>query len=170
MPKISKNIIPSERITNKIYLIRGKKVMFDRDLAELYGVETKTLNRTVKRNIDRFPDDFMFQLNEQEARILRYQFGTLGMGRYSKYYPLAFTEQGVAMLSAVLRSKRAIYVSIQIVRTFVKLREMIATNKELREKIETLEKKYDQNFKIVFKAIAKLIKEDVEPKNRIGFK
>jgi hypothetical protein len=168
--ELGAQIIPSERIIDKIYLIRGKKVMFDKDLAELYGVETKALNRAVKRNIDRFPEDFMFQLSEQEAKILRYQFGTLEMGRYSKYHPLAFTEQGVAMLSAVLKSKRAVQVSIQIVRTFVKLREMLMTHKELREKIEVMENKYDKNFKVVFRIIAKLIKEDPSPTDRIGFK
>jgi hypothetical protein len=186
MAKISKEVIPGERITNKIYLIRGKKVMFDRDLAELYGVETKALNQAVKRNAERFPDDFMFQLNKEEADAFsRFQNGTLkdndslrsqfvtlkkGRGQHLKYLPCVFTEQGVAMLSAVLKSKRAVYVSIQIVRTFVKLREMLATNKELREKIEAMEKKNDQRFKAVFKAIAQLIKEDAVPKNKIGFK
>lgn len=171
MPKISKSIIPSERISSKIYLIRGKKVMFDKDLAVLYGVGTRDLNKAVRRNSDRFPEDFMFQLNKEEFTLLMFHFGTSNKRRGgTRKLPYVFTEQGVAMLSAVLRSKRAVYVSIQIVRTFVKLREMIATNKELREKIEVLEKKYNQNFKIVFKVIARLIKEDVEPKNRIGFK
>lgn len=162
-------IIPDERIISKIYLIRGKRVMFDSDLAALYEVETKTLNRAVKRNIGRFPGDFMFQLNDKEAKVLRYQFGTLEMGKYSKYLPYVFTEQGVAMLSAVLNSKRAIAVNIQIIRTFVKLREILSTNVDLRNKIEAMERKYDNNFKAVFKAIAKLIKEDAKPTKKIGF-
>jgi hypothetical protein len=171
MAKISKEIILSERITNKIYLIRGKKVMFDRDLAELYGVETRALKQAVRRNTERFPEDFMFQLNKQEFEIWRSQ---IVMSKSDKkglrWLPIVFTEQGVAMLSAVLKSQRAVHVSIQIVRTFVKLREMLATNKELREKIETMEKKNDQRFKAVFKVIAQLIKEDAMPKSRIGFK
>jgi hypothetical protein len=171
MPKISQEIIPSERITNKIYLIRGKKVMFDRDLAELYGVETRILNQAVRRNPDRFPEDFMFQLSKEEftnwvSQIVIPNNKKMGL----RITPLVFTEQGVAMLSAVLNSRRAVYVSIQIVRTFVKLREMLATNKELREKIEAMEKKNDQRFKAVFKVIAQLIKEDAVPKNKIGFK
>jgi len=158
--------------------------MFDRDLAELYGVETKTLKRAVKRNLDRFPDDFMFQLNAQEATIFsRYQFGTLNnkdslrsqvvtlkRGQNIKYLPYVFTEQGVAMLSSVLHSDRAIAVNIQIMRTFTKLREMLSTHKDLREKIEMMEKKYDSRFKMVFKAIAQLMKEDTLPKVKIGFK
>ncbi len=166
----NQQLIPHERIIGKIYMIRGEKVMFDRDLAELYNVETKALNKAVKRNLDRFPEDFMFQLNEKEAKILRYQFGTLEMGQYSKYLPYVFTEQGVAMLSAVLKSKRAVAVSIQVVRTFVKLREILSTHKQLQEKMEKIESKYDKNFKIVFQMIASLMKEDAMPKDKIGFK
>lgn len=165
-------IIPDERIINKIYLIRGKKVMFDRDLALLYGVGTRDLNKSVKRNLDRFPDDFMFQLNKTEHQNLMFQFGTSRWGGTRKA-PYVFTEQGVAMLSAVLKSKRAVAVSIQIVRTFVKLREILLTHKELRNKIEAMERKYqkhDDNFKIVFKAIARLMKDDAVPTKRIGFK
>lgn len=166
------SIISDEIITGKIYYIRGKKVMFDRDLAELYGVETKTLNRAVKRNVKRFPDDFMFQLNEKEAEIMRYQIGSLeknenlryqnGTSSYGgrRYKPYVFTEQGVMMLSAVLKSNIAIEVSIQIVRVFMKLREMLATHKELRDKIEKMELKYNDNFKTVFKVIAKLMAAD----------
>jgi len=171
------SLIPKEVIISKIYYIRGKKVMFDRDLAELYGVETKALNRAVKRNIDRFPDDFMFQLNEKEAEILRYQFGTLEMGRYSKYLSYVFTEQGVAMLSSVLNSKRAIQVNIQIIRIFISLREMLLTHKELREKIEKLENRidaklgrHDKQIKIILETIKLLLKEDAKPKEMIGFK
>ena len=148
--------------------------MFDRDLASLYGVETKTLNRAVKRNIDRFPDDFMFQLNKFESDSLKYQIGTSKKGRGgARKLSYAFTEQGIAMLSAVLKSKQAIQVSIQIVRTFVKLREILLTHKELRDKIEAMERKYrkhDDNFKIVFKAIARLMKDDSVPAKKIGFR
>lgn len=164
------NLVPLERIETRIYLIRGKKVMLDRDLAELYGVETKALNRAVRRNKERFPEDFMFQLNEKELEIWKYQFGTSNrewMGLRKK--PLVFTEQGVAMLSSVLNSKRAILVNIQIMRTFTKLREMLATNKELREKIEKLERKYDQQFRVVFDAIKKLLSTEEKPKRDIGF-
>jgi phage regulator Rha-like protein len=148
-------LVPFERIVSQIYFIRDKKVMFDRDLAVLYGVETKALNRAVKINVDRFPDDFMFQLNQAEANDLsRCQIGTLKQGRNIKYLPYAFTEQGVAMLSAVLKSKRAVQVSIQIVRIFVKLREILATHKELRDKVEKMEQKYDDQFRVIFKVIA----------------
>ena len=166
-------VIPDERIIRKIYLIRGKKVMFDSDLAELYEVETGSLNRAVKRNLDRFPNDFMFQLNRNEVDIFsRCRFGILKQGQNIKYLPYVFTEQGVTMLSAVLKSKRAIAVSIQIVRTFVKLREILSTHIELRNKVEVMERKYrkhDDNFKIVFKAIARLMKDDAVPTKKIGF-
>lgn len=179
----TKNLISLENIETKIFLIRGRKVMFDRDLATLYGVETRTLNQTVKRNIDRFPEDFMFQLNKQESDIFsRYQIGTLNYtlsrsqvvilkkGQNIKYTPYVFTEQGVAMLSSVLRSQRAIQVNIQIMRTFVKIKEMIISNKALREKIEEMEKKYDGKFAAVFKVISKLIgKPSKEKYNKIGF-
>jgi phage regulator Rha-like protein len=161
--------IPQETIRQKIYLIRGEKVMIDRDLAELYGVETKALTRAVKRNTDRFPSDFMFQLNKEEAKILRYQFGTLGFGKYSKYIPYVFTEQGVAMLSGVLNSKRAIRVNIQIIRTFTMLRKILSTHKELREKIDAMEQKYDKRFRVIFDTLRLLIKEDKKPKKPIGF-
>jgi len=165
------SIIPDETITGKIYYIRGKKVMFDRDLAELYGVETKDLNRAVRRNSDRFPDDFMFQLDKKEFEILRFHFGTSSYGG-RRYFPLAFTEQGVVMLSAVLKSEKAVQVSIQIARVFVKLREILITHKELREKIEKMELKYNDNFKTIFKVISKLMAS--EPKGQelkiVGFK
>ena len=194
-------VVPHERVVSKIFLIRGKKVMIDKDLAILYGVETKRLNEAVKRNIKRFPEDFMFQLNKQEAEIWvsqivtpdsRSQFATLdpnlrsqtgtsslrsqfvilkkGRGQHQKYLPYVFTEQGVAMLSSVLNSERAILVNIQIIRTFTNLREMLATNKELREKIDKLERKYDQNFKIIFQTIQLFLKEEDKPKNKIGFR
>lgn len=177
-------VVPDERIVGNIYFIRGEKVMFDRDLAVLYGVETKALNRAVRRNIKRFPSDFMFQLNRIEANMflkfqkgisendknLKYQNGTSSWGGARKL-PLVFTEQGVAMLSAVLKSERAIDVSIQIVRVFVNMRKLLVTHKELQNKLEKMEKKYDQNFREVFAVIARLIKTDPRDKNTevIGF-
>ncbi len=144
--------------------------MLDKDLAQLYGVETKALNRAVKRNLDRFPDDFMFQLSKEEYdELLRYQFGTLKRGQHSKYLPFAFTENGVAMLSSVLNSDRAIKVNIQIMRTFTRLREMLMTHKDLKDKIEAMEKKYDYQFKIVFDAIKELLEPPVKAKKKIGF-
>lgn len=166
--------IPNERIANRIFLIRGKKVMFDKDLAELYGVETRTLNQAVKRNIERFPSDFMFQLDQEETKIWqsvysRSQIVILNQGRNIKYPPFVFTEQGVAMLSSVLNSKTAIDVNIQIIRTFTKLREILSDNKKLSEKIEKMEMKYDGQIVKIFDAIKLLVKEKEKPKNRIGF-
>ena len=144
--------------------------MLDRDLAELYEVPTKVLNQSVKRNLERFPKDFMFQLNSEERKIfLRSQFVTLEMGKYSKYFPLAFTEQGVAMLSSVLRSRRAILVNIQIIRTFTRIRQMLAGNRNLRLKIEEMEKNYDKNFKIIFDTLKKMVTEEEKPKKILGF-
>ena len=165
------SIIPVEIIENKIYLIRNKKVMLDSDLAELYDVETKVLNQAVKRNIARFPEDFMFQLNKEEASGLsRSQFVTLKRGQNIKYLPHAFTENGVAMLSSVLNSERAIQVNIQIMRTFTKIREMLLSHKDLKHKIEEMEKKYDAQFKIVFNAIKELMSQPEKPIRKIGFK
>lgn len=170
MPKEKSSVIPVERIQNRIFYIRRQKVMFDRDLAELYGVETKMLNRAVKRNKERFPEDFMFQLNKQESELfLRFQFGTLKRGQHLKYLPYAFTEQGVAMLSSVLRSKRAVEVNIQIMRTFTHLRKMMTTHEELRKKIEQMEKKYDKKFQTIFQVIRLLLNKDEKPKSTIGF-
>jgi hypothetical protein len=167
---MTKDLIPNERIINRIFLIRGKKVMFDRDLAELYSVKTKVLNQAVKRNKTRFPADFMFQLNEIEMEIWKSQIVTsTGDIKGLRKRIFVFTEQGVAMLSSVLKSKRAIEVNIAIMRTFVKLREILLTHKELREKIEKMEKKYDKNFKIIFEVIKRLIKEDETPKEPMGF-
>ena len=161
--------VPQEVIQNKIFLLRGKKVMFDKDLAELYGVETKVLNQTVKRNIDRFPPDFMFLLTPQEVISLRSQFVTSNRGGV-RYRPCAFTEHGILMLSSVLNSKRAIQVNIQIMRTFTQLREMLTGNKELKRKIEEMEKKYDHQFQIVFKAIKELLEPPPQKtKAPIGF-
>ena len=168
-------LIPSEVIENKILFIRGKKVMVDRNLAELYSVSTKRLNEQVKRNPKRFPEDFMFQLTLEEARVSRSQFATLKQGKNIKYLPYAFTEQGVAMLSSVLNSGRAIEVNVQIIRVFVRLRELMITHKELARKIEELEakfRKHDENFVVVFAAIKKLLEPPREPKKKklpIGF-
>ena len=142
--------------------------MLDRNLAELYGVETKRLKEQVRRNIERFPEDFMFVLTKQELKNLRSQFATSSWGG-ARYIPMAFTEQGVVMISSILKSKRAIEVNIAIIRAFVKLREMMATHKDLKRKIESMEKKYDEQFQIVFEAIKQLIETDEKPKKRIGF-
>jgi phage regulator Rha-like protein len=163
-------MLPAETITNKIYFIRNLKVMMDRDLAELYGVETRVLKQAVRRNIKRFPEDFMFELTIKEESSLRSQSVTLeGKGKHSKYLSMAFTEQGVAMLSSVLKSDRAIQVNIQIMRAFNKLRQMLSTHKDLKKKIEAMEAKYDKQFQIVFEAIKQLLEEDDKPKRKIGF-
>jgi phage regulator Rha-like protein len=163
------DIVPIERITNKIYLMRGMKVMLDRDLAELYDVETRTLVQAIKRNKQRFPPDFMFQLFKDEFDSLRSQI-VISKGRGGRRYPpYAFTEQGVAMLSSVLNSDRAIQVNILIMRAFTKLREMLSTHEDLKKKIDDMEKKYDQQFQIVFEAIKQLLETDEKPKKKIGF-
>ena len=164
-----KALIPVEMIEKKILLIRGEKVMLDADLAELYRVETKMLVRAVKRNIDRFPADFMIQLNREEFENLRFQFGTSSRWGGRRYLPYAFTEQGVAMLSSVLSSKRAVQVNIAIMRAFVKLREMLATHKDLARKLNAMEKKYDSQFKVVFDAIRQLMIPPSPKKRKIGF-
>jgi len=188
--------IPQEILISKIYFIRGKKVMFDKDLAELYGVQTKVLNQAVKRNIARFPEDFMFKLNNQEAKIwydrysrsqimtlnkedpaqaqnLKSQIVTSSWGGVRKH-PIVFTEQGVAMLSSVLKSERAIEMNIQIIRTFTKLREILSENKKLAEKIEELERKYDKKIGDIFTVIKYLTTKKEKPapespKRPIGF-
>lgn len=165
------SLIPKERIINKIYWIRGTRVMFDVDLAELYEVETKVLNQAVKRNPDRFPNDFVFQLSEKEADAMRSQFVTASEKRNVRYRPYVFTEQGVAMLSSVLRSKRAVAMNIHIVRVFTRMREMLLTHKELREKIERMEQKYDKNFRVVFDALKEMLAmKEEEPRREIGFR
>jgi len=164
------SIIPVERIQQCILYIRGEKVMLDKDLAELYGVETKRLNEAVKRNIERFPPDFMFQLTDQKEKRLRSQIATSKESRGgARYNPYAFTEQGVAMLSSVLRSKQAVAVNIAIMRTFVQLRRILADNALLRKKIESLEKKYDEQFQQVFAVLKAMIAEDEKPKPQIGY-
>ena len=170
-----------EQIESQIFLIRGQRVMLDEDLAALYEVEIKVLNQAVKRNLDRFPDDFMFQLSAEEFADLRSQSDTSslrsqivtlksGRGQHRKYLPYAFTEQGVSMLSSVLRSSRAIHVNIEIMRAFVRLRQMLASNAELARKLAALEKKYDIKFKAVFDAINELMApQETKKKRPIGF-
>lgn len=160
---------PVEVITSKIYFIRGQKVMLDRGLSELYGVETRVLKQAVKRNVSRFPSDFMFRLSREEQESLRSQFVTLKRGQHSKYLSFAFTEQGVAMLSSVLNSERAVQVNIQIMRAFTKLRQMLATHDDLRRKIEEMEQEYDQQIQVVFDAIKLLLEAEKKPKPKIGF-
>ncbi|HQQ93918.1 MAG TPA: ORF6N domain-containing protein [Bacteroidia bacterium] len=166
--------VPEEAIMNQIYLIRGLKVMLDKDLAHLYQVTTGNLNKSVQRNIKRFPSDFMFQLSEQEFKNLIFQFGTSSWGGTRKL-PYAFTEQGVAMLSGILYSDRAISVNIQIMRVFTRLRQAIIDNTELRLAIEEIRKKTDNNTKnieVVFQYLDELIqkKENQKPRKQIGYK
>jgi len=167
-----KSLIPVDRIEKAILLIRGQKVMLDADLAELYGVETRVLVQAVKRNLERFPEDFMLQLSKEEVDFLRSQIVTLkkGRGQHSKYLPYAFTEQGVAMLSSVLRSQRAIQVNIEIMRAFIRLRQMLASHVKLARKLDALEKKYDAQFKQVFEAIRQLMTPPKPKRRPIGFR
>ena len=158
-----------EIIHNKIFFIRDKKVMLDRDLAMLYGVETKVLNQAVRRNIRRFPEDFMFQLTHEETQSLRSQIVTLKRGQHLKYLPYAFTEHGILMLSSVLNSEKAIQVNIQIMKVLIKLRELSIEHKDLRQKIWEMEKKYNYKFKIVFDAFKRLIEPPEKPKEPFGF-
>ncbi len=165
------SLIPVERIEKAIYLIRGEKVMLDRDLAELYGVETKAINRAVKRNLRRFPADFMFQLSMEEASLLRRQVGTSNKRRGgTRYLPYVFTEHGVAMLSSVLHSERAVSVNVEIMRTFVRLRQMLASNAELSRRLAALESKYDSQFKVVFDAIRQLMSPPPPGRKQISFR
>jgi hypothetical protein len=165
------SLILSESIEKAIYLIRCEKVIVDRDLASLYEVETKMLNRAVKRNLKRFASDFMFQLTADEADVLRYQIGTSKESRGGRRYPpYVFTEQGVAMLSSVLNSERAVLVNIEIMRTFVKLRRMLSSNAELSGRLDELESKYDRQFKVVFDAIRALMSPQLRERKEIGFR
>ena len=167
-------VIPDEVLINKIYLIRGQKVMLDSDLAELYGVETKRLKEQVKRNIERFPKHFMFELTKEENHVLRSQIATLRHGAHSKYLPYAFTEHGVLMLSNVLKSPSAIEMSIRIIDIFVKLRESLLSNSELRLEIEEIKKNLNnqnKNIEAVFQYLDELIekKEEAKPREKIGY-
>lgn len=169
---MTKDIVPQGILESKILMIRGHKAMLDRDLAVLNGIEAKRLNEQVKRNLKRFPPDFMLQLTKEEWRgLLRSQFATLkkGRGLHVKYLPYVFTENGVAMLSSVLNSERAIEVNIQIMRTFTRIRELLSTHADLRRKLEAMEKKYDYQFKVVFDAIKGLISAPDKDIKRIGF-
>lgn len=165
-----KALIPVELIEKKILLIRGHKVMLSTHLAELYGVEPRVLVQAVKRNIERFPEDFMFQLSKEEFDNLKSQIVTSSWGGLRRAAPYAFTEQGVAMLSSVLNSVKAVKVNIEIMRAFVKLRQMLASNAELMRKMTELEKKYDKQFKVVFEAIYELMKPPEPSRRQIGFK
>jgi len=174
-----KSLIPVERIETSIYLIRGEKVMLDRDLAKLYGVSTKVFNQAVKRHLGRFPPDFMFQLTIDETRKwwlaversrLRSQIVTLNRGRHLKYKPYAFTEHGILMLSSVLNSERAVQVNIEIMRAFIRLRQMLLSNAELSRRLGNLESKYDRQFKVVFDANRKLMASPVRDGKEIGFR
>jgi hypothetical protein len=162
-------------LAQRIRSVRGQKVMLASDLAALYGVQTKALIQAVKRNLERFPSDFAFQLTEQELRVLRSQIVTLdetspGRGKYAKYTPYAFTEQGVAMLSSVLKSKQAVRVNVEIMRAFVRLRDLVGHNREMTRRLNDLESKYDRQFKVVFDAIRELMTPSAPaPKRRIGF-
>jgi hypothetical protein len=164
------SLVPVERIERAILSIRGEKVMLDGDLAEIYGVETRILNQAVKRNIERFPADFMFQLAFKEAEALRSQIVISNEGRGGRrYLPYAFTEHGALMLANVLNSERAAQTSVQVVRAFVRLRQMLASNAELARKLAALENKYDAQFKVVFDAIRQLMSPPARPKREIGF-
>jgi hypothetical protein len=164
-------LLPVEGIEQRIFRLRGQNVMLDEDLADLYGVTTKRLNEQVRRNRERFPEDFMFQLASDEAASLRSQFATSNVGRGGRRYaPLAFTQAGVAMLSGVLRSPRAVQVNIEIMRAFVRLRRILTEHKDLARKLDALERKYDTQFKVVFDAIRKLMGPPAAiAKRRIGF-
>ena len=171
--KVSKRSAPVELVERKIFFIRGQKVMRDSDLARLYQVPTKALNLAVKRNTKRFPDDFMFQLTPNEHDSLRFQSETSNAGRGGRrYLPYVFTEHGVGMLSSVLRSERAVQMNIAIIRAFIKLREILATHKELAQRLETVDRKYqkhDNELAAVFEAIRNLLSAPETPKRRIGF-
>jgi hypothetical protein len=163
-------LAPATRIENAILLIRGQKVLLDADLAALYGVETKVLVKAVKRNVERFPADFMFQLLPEEVTRLRFQIGTSKRGRGGRRYaPYAFTEQGVAMLSGVLRSPRAVQANIAIMRAFVRLRQMLAAHADLARRLAELEQRYDKQFRVVFEAIRELATPPEPAPKRIGF-
>ena len=171
--KLGQALIPVEVIAGKIFILRGHRVMLDRDLAELYGVKTKALNQAVKRNQDRFPEDFMFRLASEEATAvlaLRSQTVTLKRGQHLKYRPYAFTEHGILMLSSVVNSERAIQVNIEIMRAFVKLRQMLASNSELSRRLDELESKYDRQFKVVFDAIRQMMSPPIQNRKPIGFR
>lgn len=173
--------VAEETIISKIYLIRGQKVMIDRDLAELYGVETKRLKEAVRRNMSRFPPDFLFEMNRKEFEDWRTQIASSKEDKRGlRYAPFCFTEQGVTMLSCVLNSKRAIAVNIQVIRVFAKMRELLLTHKDILVKLEQIEKtllkqgvrmnKHEENIQVIFEALKKLLNPPREPRPRIGFR
>ena len=169
---MTRRLIPTERIDRNILLIRGHKVLLDADLAALYGVTTGNLTKAVQRNLERFTSDFMFQLTTEEAEALRFQFGSLKPGQHFKYLPRVFTQEGVAMLSSVLRSPRAVQVNIAIMRVFVRLRETLALHKELAHKLAELERKiegHDTGIRTLFDAIRELAAPPAKPRREIGF-
>ncbi|MGN7987751.1 ORF6N domain-containing protein [Pedobacter sp. 22226] len=166
-------IVPNEVIINKIYLFRGVKVMLDSDLAELFGVDTKRLKEQVRRNIERFPDHFMFELTKEENEVLRSHFVTLEQGKYSKYLPFAFSEHGILQLSNVLKSKQAVEVSIKIIDVFVQLRTMVLSNTEIRLEVEKIKKKVDnqdKNIEVIFRYFDELLEQKAQPRKQIGYK
>jgi len=167
--KTTVSIVPAERIQQCIYLIRGQKVILDKDLAALYGVKPIVLRQQVKRNTERFPSDFMYQLTDEEVTVLLSQNVIPSRRSLGGHNPYAFTEQGVAMLSSVLRSRRAVEVNIAIMRTFVKVREILADNALLRERIESMEHKYDEQFQQIFELLNCMIAEETKPRQPFGF-
>jgi phage regulator Rha-like protein len=168
---MSKSIIPSENIINKIYVFRDQKVMLDSDIAELYGVETRRLKEQVRRNISRFPEAFMFELSKQEHEALRSQIATLKRGQHSKYPPFVFTEHGILMLSSVLNSDIAIKMSIQIIETFVQLRKLANNYEEIMQKIRQMESQYNHQFSEIYQALQQLLSKPKEtPRPKIGYK
>jgi hypothetical protein len=168
---IDRKSLPAAHISQKIYFLRGTRVMLDADLALLYGVTTKNLNKAVKRNVNRFPSDFMFRLKVDEARILRFQSGTSSGAAHGgrRYLPYVFTEQGIAMLSSVLHSDRAVQVNVAIMRAFLQLRAMLATHEDLRRKIDEMEKRYDAKFHAVFATLRQMLEAPIPAKRQIGF-
>jgi hypothetical protein len=162
-------VIPHEKVEQHIFVLRGQRVMLSHHLAQLYGVQVRVLNQAVQRNRDRFPSDFMFQLDSKEFAHLKSQIVISSWGGLRRGRPYAFTEQGVAMLSSVLRSKRAIHVNVEIMRAFVRLRQLLATHADLARKLEQLEKKYDAQFKVVFDAIRELMTPPAPQRREIGF-
>ena len=172
MPLCEKEkLLPAKHISHKIYFLRGTRVMLDADLARLYGVTTKNLNKAVKRNVNRFPSDFMFRLRSSETKILRFQTGTSSGTAHGgrRYLPFAFTEQGVAMLSSVLRSERAVQVNVAIMRAFLQIRAMLTTHEDLRRKIDEMEKRYDAQFHAVFATLRQMLETPIPAKRQIGF-
>lgn len=163
--------IPNERIINKIYVIRGQKVMLDRDLAKIFQVETRRLKEQVRRNIERFPESFMFELTQEEYKSLRSQFATLKRGGHSKYPPFVFTEHGILMLTSVLNSEIAIKMSVQIIETFVQLRKLANNYEEIMKKIQQMESQYNEQFSEIYTVLQRLLEKPKDPpRKRIGFK